>query len=223
MEMSLHRELKTLYAGPNSRCEVRLGSYRIDVISDDQLVEIQYGSLAAIRRKVGRLLADGHRLRIVKPVVRRKLLVQLAARNGPEMYRRFSPHRGRWLDAFSELVFLVGVFPHPQLALEIVECDVVELRYPRRMRRRRPWSRRYAVQDQRLLEVCATYCFEDRASLLRVLPPDLPRPFHTGQLAAALSIPRWLSQKIVYVLRHSGAIETTGKLGNSRLYHIRAA
>ena len=56
METSLHRDLKTLYAGKDAQFEVSLGGYRIDVMSGGRLVEIQHGSLAAIRDKVQALL-----------------------------------------------------------------------------------------------------------------------------------------------------------------------
>ena len=58
METTLHRQLKALYAADASRQEVRLGGYRVDAVVDGRLVEIQQGSLAAIRDKVRCLLAE---------------------------------------------------------------------------------------------------------------------------------------------------------------------
>ncbi|HEX5102455.1 MAG TPA: hypothetical protein VFV87_01505, partial [Pirellulaceae bacterium] len=60
METTLHRQLKALYAGPEARTEERLEGYRIDAVRSipggglrgRQLVEIQHGSLAAIRDKI---------------------------------------------------------------------------------------------------------------------------------------------------------------------------
>ncbi len=69
METSLHRQLKQQYASGDAAQEVKLGKFRIDVVNADQLVEIQHGSLAAIRDKVARLLQD-HRVLIVKPILR---------------------------------------------------------------------------------------------------------------------------------------------------------
>ena len=68
METTLHRELKLHYAADPSQTEVRLGRFRIDAIADGELIEVQHGSLAAIRDKVRRLSAD-HALRVVKPIV----------------------------------------------------------------------------------------------------------------------------------------------------------
>ena len=39
METSLHRDLKTLYAGQDAQFEVSLGDYRIDVMSGGRLIE----------------------------------------------------------------------------------------------------------------------------------------------------------------------------------------
>ncbi len=49
METSLHRQLKQLYAAGDARQEVVLEQYRIDVVVDGRLIEIQHGALAAIR------------------------------------------------------------------------------------------------------------------------------------------------------------------------------
>ena len=67
METSLHRELKLLYAGQQARFEVPVDGYRVDAISRGRLIEIQHGSLAAIRDKVQCLLAE-HRVCVVKPL-----------------------------------------------------------------------------------------------------------------------------------------------------------
>ena len=56
METSLHRDLKKLYAGDDSQTEVVLGGYRIDAVSGGRLIEIQHGSLSAIRDKIVRWL-----------------------------------------------------------------------------------------------------------------------------------------------------------------------
>ena len=68
METSLHRQLKQLYADRGARVEAPLDNYRIDVICEGELIEIQHGSLAAIRRKVQNLL-KGHRVLVVKPII----------------------------------------------------------------------------------------------------------------------------------------------------------
>src|ERR1700716_2189456 len=109
METSLHRDLKAHYAGRGARLEVRVGSYRIDVVTPNTLIEIQHGSLASIRDKARCLLED-HDLLIVKPLVARKVLVKHSAKDGAVVSRRTSPKRGKLLDLFDELVHFTRVF-----------------------------------------------------------------------------------------------------------------
>jgi hypothetical protein len=223
METSLHRQLKALYAGEGRTDvsqETRLGCFRIDVVRGKELVEIQHGSLAAIRTKVSQLL-NTHRVLVVKPLVVRKTLIQCEEKNGPEISRRLSPKRGSVLSLFDELIYFCRVFPHRRLTLETPLVEIEEWRYPGHGRRRR-WRRNdFQVADQKLVRLCGIEQFHTSADLLKLLPRNLPRSFHTGHLAEGLGVQRWMAQRIAYCLRHMRAVQEVGKAGNARLYEIR--
>jgi hypothetical protein len=221
LETSLHRQLKEYYAAGEARVEARLGSYRIDVLADDRLVEIQHGSLAAIRDKIAALLGDGHPVLVVKPIVARKSIVRLERKGGRVLGRRASPKQGRILDLFHELVYFTRVFPHPNLALEVPLVEIDEWRYPGHGRRRRWRKRDHVVQDQQLIRIAETHRFESGDDLLRLLPAELPCPFHTGDLARLLDVPRWIAQRIAYCLRNMQVARQVGKQGNACLYELR--
>jgi hypothetical protein len=217
METSLHRQLKSLYAEPGGQLEVPVGGYRVDVVRDDRLVEIQHGSLAAIRDKVRRLLRT-HRVLVVKPIAVRRLLVKRSAEGGPVVGRRLSPKRGRLLDVFDELVHFMGVFPHRRLTLEVLLVELEEWRYPGHGQRRR-WRRRdHQVEDQRLVAVCQRHRFRTPRDLAKLVAGPLPRPFHTGHMAELLGVDRWVAQRIAYCFHRMAAIRQAGKQGNTRLY-----
>jgi hypothetical protein len=219
METSLHRDLKRLYGDKNDQFEVAVGAHRIDVVADGRLVEIQLGSLTAIREKVRVLLQD-HHVVVVKPIVVEKTLIRRASKGGAAASRRKSPKRGAILDLFDELVHFTRVFPHERLTLEVPLIDIEEWRYPGHGRRRR-WRRNdYQVEDQKLIAVHETYQFQTAADLARLMKCPLPRRFHTGQLAESLGIRRWAAQRIAYCLRQAGAVCEVGKLGNARLYQF---
>ena len=150
METSLHRDLKTLYAGNDAQFEVSLGGYRIDVMSGGRLVEIQHGSLAAIGDKVKTLLRD-YTVVVVKPIIVQKMLVKRAGKDGPVVSRRKSPKQGVLLDLFDDLVHFTQVFPHERLTIEVPLVDVEEWRYPGHGRRRRWRLEDYQVEDQKLV------------------------------------------------------------------------
>ncbi len=217
METSLHRQLKEIYASGDSRIEVPLDRYRIDVVSDGHLVEIQHGSLAAIRDKVQSLLKN-HSVIVVKPIVIRKRLFKLAEKGGPLVSKRLSPKKGCPLDLFDELVYFTRVFPHPSLRLEVPLVDIEEYRYPGHGKRRRRRENDHQVEDQKLGQVHQTLRFSRGSDLIRLMPKNLPKPFHTGHLAQKLQIKRWVAQKIAYCFREMGISELVGKQGNTQLY-----
>jgi len=217
METSLHRQLKQIYAESEEQTEVRVGRYRIDVVAGDQLIEIQHGSLSALRDKVRNLVPD-HRLLVVKPLVVRKLLVKQKSKRGKIISRRMSPKRGGVLDLFDDLVYFTQVFPHPNLVLEVVLVDIEEWRYPRRRTRWR--SRDYHVLDQRLVQVHEKFRLQTARDLRQLTSMRLPKRFSTADLAKALEIERWKAQRVAYCFRQIGTTELVGKQGNTLLYQF---
>lgn len=223
METSLHRDLKAHYAGSAAQTEVRLGRYRIDAIDGSRLIEIQHGSLAAIRDKIAALLADRHEVLIVKPIIARKRIIRLARRGGRVVSTRLSPKRGTLLDIFHELVYFTRTFPHPKLTLEVPLVEIEETRYPGQGRRRRRRRDAFQIEDQRLIEIHQVHRLARVGDLHSLLPGALPRPFHTGHLADGLQVPRWVAQRIAYCLRKMDAASEVGREGNTRLYELRRA
>jgi hypothetical protein len=217
METTLHRQLKDRYLTPGALVEQRLGRFRIDVVQPDRLVEIQVASLSAIRDKIA-LLLKKHNVLVVKPIVLRKHLVKLRRAGGKEVSRRLSPKRQTLVDIFEELVHFTRVFPHRRLTLEVLLIEIEEWRYPGHGRRRRWRDNDHQVEDQRLLEVVAAHEFRTAGDLCRMLPPALPRPFHTGHLAEGLGVERWIAQRMAYCLRETGAVQSVGKLRGAWLY-----
>jgi hypothetical protein len=217
METSLHRQLKAQYATEGSLLEQKLGRFRIDVVQPHQLVEIQLASLAAIRDKIAALVKN-HDLLLVKPIVVRKHLVKCKRAGGQVVTRRLSPKQGTVLDVFEELVHFTRVFPHRRLTLEVLLVEIEEWRYPGHGRRRWRRDNDHVIEDQRLIEVHAAHQFRKARDLCRLLPAALPQPFHTGHLAAGLSVQRWIAQRMAYCLRETGAIKPVGKLRGAWLY-----
>lgn len=219
METSLHRQLKEIYADGEAQFEAPLQTFRIDVVCGDQLVEIQHGSLAAIRDKVSQLLRS-HRVLVVKPIVRCKWIVRQDSRGGRVLSRRRSPKRGDVLDVFHELIYFTRVFPHANLVLEVPLVEIEEWRYPGHGRRRRWRVNDHQIEDQKLLRVDRVHRFRNGSDLIQLLPAGLPRPFHTGHLADQCGIPRWVAQRIAYCLRKMKLAHEAGKAGNARLYEL---
>ena len=217
METSLHRQLKERYADGGGLTEQRLGRYRIDVVRGQQLVEIQLSSLSSIRDKIAALLKK-HDVLVVKPIIIRKHLVKRRREGGEIVSRRRSPKQRTLLDVFEELVHFTRVFPHKRLTLEVLLIEIEEWRYPGHGRRRRYRDNDHEVEDQHLFEVHGVHEFRSAADLCRLLPPELPKPFHTGHIAEGLSVDRWIAQRMAYCLRKPAHLKQVGKLGGAWLY-----
>ena len=220
METSLHKQLKAIYADDQqAEIEVKHGDYRIDVVRDDQLIEIQVASLSSIRDKIKRLVKT-HQVLVVKPIVCRKQLVWLDEKQGEVVRRRYSPKRGTLLDAFHELMYFTQVFPHPNLRLELPLIDIEEWRYRGHGRRRRWRKNDFEIQDRQLVHIHEAPCLHTRDDLRRLADCKLPQPFHTGDLAKGLKVDRWVAQRIAYCFRKMKVTQQVGKKGNTLLYRF---
>jgi hypothetical protein len=218
METTLHRQLKELYAIDPLRREVAVAGYRIDAVADGRLVEIQYGSLGAIRAKVRKLLAS-HDVLVVKPLAASKRLVTQARRNAQPVIRR-SPRHETVYDVFLDLVHFVDVFPHPRLTLHVLLTEQEEHRRP--VAKRRWKSKGYRVASRRLVGVVERHVFRTADDLAGLLPRTLPAAFSTADISRGLGIPRWVAQKMAYCLRETDAVRHVGKSGNAWLYERSA-
>jgi hypothetical protein len=222
METTLHHQLKQRYAQDDSSTEVALGKYRIDAIRDGELIEVQCASLSAIRDKCSDLL-DRHPLRVVKPVVMRTRIAKSAKAGGAITSRRLSPKRGSPLDLFEDLIYFTRVFPHPQLTIEVPLIHIEQLRVPSKKRRRR-WRKDYQVEDVKLESIEGTLQLRRAADLLGLIDhavagrPRLGGSFNTADLAQAIDRPRWTAQQIAYVLRKTGAINSSGRNRTGIIY-----
>jgi hypothetical protein len=151
---------------------------------------------------------------VVKPVVLEKRVVRRTRLEGPDLSARRSPKRGSVVDVFEDLVGLARVFPHPNLAIEVLGVSIDEVRTPRRR-----WPG-YRIADRRLLHVLEVIRLEAPGDLWRLIAGDhdWAVPFTTLDIAARTDRPVWIAQQVAYCLRNSGAARAVGKVGNRRIY-----
>jgi len=207
-ERPLHAALKRWYARPGDRAEHAVDGYVIDLVRGDLLIEIQTRNVSSMRRKVEGLLALGHRVRIVLPILAGVSIVRVDD-DGVLLGRRRSPRHGRPCDAFAELVSIARLLDHPCLELDLVAVEIDELR---RHVEDGPWRRRgWRVLERRLVEVVDERPIRGVRDLAELLPAELPEPFTSAELAVALGSSHRLGQQMTYCLRHAGVLEPLGK------------
>jgi hypothetical protein len=216
-EGPLHAALKAWYWRDGDRTEVPVDGRQVDIVRGDLLVEIQTRSLGALRGKLEGLLED-HFVRLVHPVACVRWILRFDQVEQRWVGRRKSPKHGRLEDAFAELVGLASLLAHPRFSFEILLTQEEEVR---RQEPGRAWRRRgWVVVERRLLDVLESHLFRDVGDLGRLLPPGLPAPFSTADLAERLHLARHIAQKMAYCLKAARVIEPAGKRGNARLYHV---
>ncbi len=214
-EKPLHAALKQWCAEPGDRFEVAVGGFVIDVVRDDLLIEVQTSSFSKMKRKLVRLLDDGHRIRVVHPIASEKVIVRVGD-GGEVLGRRRSPKRGSSVDVFAELVSFPTLVDHPGLDLVIVLTREEELRrhQPGKAWRRKGW----VVEERHLVEVLDSMLIRSSSDLADLLPAGLGDRFTTADLASRLGCPRRIAQQMTYCLRNTGQIVQTGKRGNAIEY-----
>ena len=201
-EKRLHADLKAWLAEPGDRFEVPVGRYVIDIVRDAQLIEIQTGSAAPLKRKLAALLKR-HPVHLVIPIAREKTLTSLD-RDGRVIRSRKSPLRGEMIDIFGHLVSLKDLLGDDNLSIEVLLVHIEEVRQPctKRKRRWKDWE----VHERRLIDVLDRASFHHPADYLAVVPPNVEEPFTTADLARAIDRPRRVAQQIAYCLREMGTL-----------------
>ncbi len=202
-----------MYAEPGDLVEAPLDGYRVDILRGDLVIEIQTAGFASISRKL-RDLVQRHPVRLVHPVATERWIVKLPPRGDGPSTRRKSPRRVGFEELCQELVSFPDLIGERNFELEAVAIREEELRRPGRRRRRPGW----VVVERRLLEIVDRMRVRSPDDLLSLLPPELPDPFRTSDLASSLGRPRALAQKVAYCLRKCGAIRAIGKDRNGVLY-----
>ncbi len=219
-EKPLHASLKRWCARDGDKFEMPVDGFVIDVVRGDLLIEVQTRGFSSMKRKLGQLLAMGHRVRIVHPIPTSKWIVKVDA-DGVVLGRRMSPQHGSPIDIFKELVSFPDLITNPGLEIQLVLTHEEEYRHhdPTKAWRRKGW----VVDERRLLSVEGTVDIRNSADLGVLIPAGLPDPFTTSDLAKALGRPRRLGQQMAYCLHNASVIEQSGKRGNAIEYRMRPA
>jgi len=213
-EGALHAQLKEWYRRPGDELEKRLSGFVVDIVRDELLIEIQTGGFAPLRRKL-EVLTREHPVRIVAPVARERRIVRLSS-EGEILSDRRSPRHGRVEDVFSRLVSIPTLLCRPQLEIEVLLTEEVELRVhrPGKAFRRHGW----VVSERSLSKVSDCIRIAGPEDAAALLPSRLAELFDTAELAEAAAINRRLAQQMTYCLRAMGMLEIAGNRRRAHLY-----
>ena len=213
-ETSLHSELKRQLAQPGDSLEVPYDGFIIDIVRGDLLIEIQTRSFSSLRGKLARLLKQ-NKVHLVHPIPLAKWILRVGNDPG-EHKKRKSPKRGRVEHLFNEMVYIPDLISHPNFSLEILLTTEEEYwqNTGAGTWRRKGWQ----ITNRRLLSIQENRPFTCKEDYQALLPPGLPQPFTTLDLAFQAGIPRRLAQKMAYCLKVNEMIRQDGKRGRANNY-----
>jgi len=214
-ETSLHAALKSWYAQEDDRLEVLVNGYVIDIVREGLLIEIQTSSFSSLKAKLMRL-TQSYPVRLVYPIAQEKWVVRVSQDGQTRLARRRSPKRGRLEHLFKELVRFPFLVKDPNFSIEVLltQEEAIWRDDGKGSWRRKGWS----IADRRLLSVVSSIVLTRPQDFQALLPPGLPQPFTTFDLALASPMPRSLAQKMVYCLKEMEVLQVVGKQRRGLLY-----
>lgn len=216
-ERSLHAHLKRLYTEPGDCVEEKIAGYWVDISRGEQVIEIQTGSFASMKRKLQTLLPT-RPVHIVHPVAVEKWITKLAKDGTTQVSRRKSPKRGSFYDLFDELVSFPQLILDPNFSVEVVLIKEEELRCEDG---KGSWRRKgTSIKDHLLLEVADRQVFRHARDFLRLLPEAWNGPSTNREIAKALRQPYFRIARMTYCLSRMEILRAVGKVGNSILYEL---
>lgn len=215
-ERSLHAALKYWFEPDAQFHEVKLeGGCVADICDGHRVVEIQTGSLYALRDKLNRLLSDWP-VTVVHPISRRKRLIWVDPETGEATPPRLTSKIGRFSDAVDQLYALLPLIDDPNLTVVLLMVDLDEYRL------RDGWSRdgkRGSHRTERLPtamgDSLVLACRKDYAALL---PADLPQMFTAAEFGKAARLTAKKAGKAISFFVRLGLIVRSGNRGRAYEY-----
>jgi len=215
-EGPLHSFLKDYYSSKNSKIEVSVGKYVVDIISNGVIYEIQTSTFSGLSQKLNALLQD-HYVVLVHPIAASSMISKKTILDDKTKFvLRRSPKKGEFSDIIKELIYIPKLINHPNLSIEVVIIDEqINRIYDTKIRRKKGGWRTINRQLKNIIDIKRINSIQD---LLKIISLDLPDTFDTKQLSILMGKPLSISQKLAYCLCEASVTKLVGKKGNSKIY-----
>ncbi|HOV64679.1 MAG TPA: hypothetical protein PLG43_12445 [Spirochaetia bacterium] len=218
-ETNLHASLKSWYAKPGDRIEVRISGFYTDILRGEQCIEIQTGHFGSLTEKLSKLLSD-RPVRVVYPIAVSKKIIRKHPETGETLSSTKSPKKRTVYSLFSELLRLPALACHRNFSLDVLFTVEEEERIASG---KGSWRRRGAeIHDRKLIQVVDSRLFTKPEDYAALIPSGCQEPFSVASLSESALIPIIEARKMIYCLKKMGVIVETGKQGRAFVYRRSA-
>ncbi len=200
----MHAAIKQLYAKKGSLVESKVGNFIIDVVWRNRLIEIQTHSFLNLKTKLVELLTK-HKITLVAPIPRKKTIELYDASLETLLRKRQSPKTGSLVNVVDELVYIPHLIREPNLTLEVLLVDVIEIRSANN---KGSWRRKgVSIIDTKLQQIVSKHTFKSKKDYAKLLPKDLPPLFTNHDLIHSFNIKKQTAYKLTNFLKKIDVIK----------------
>lgn len=214
-EKTVHSVLKSYLSPDSITHEVKVGGFVADICNGHEIIEIQTRDFNKLRRKLTDFLAF-YPVTIAYPVPYTKWIRWVNPETGEISAPRKSPKTGTPYAIFPELYKIKEYLVLPNLSLNIIMINLEEYRYLDGWSAdKKKGSTRCDRIPTGLVEEIRISCESDYRLLI---PEALGDSFTSRDYKKASGLSLKNAQTALNVLHFIGAVERTGKKGNSYIY-----
>ncbi len=214
-EKSLHTVLKYFVTSDTTKHEVRCGKYICDVLSGDEVIEIQTHRLSPLKAKLTELL-QSKTVEVIFPICVQKRIIRIDTDSGEVMSIRNSPKKEKADDIFLQLCYLKDLLCDDRLSFTVFAYKGNEYRYAEKnIKVGKKYTDKYDIIPY---EYVSTIRLSDKSSYLELLDDIPTSEFTLKEYCSVSGRNKEAAQKILYVLARRGVLCVCGKHGREYIY-----
>ena len=223
-ESTLHEKLKNYYAElTNGKTEVKLNGFYCDVVSGNEVYEIQTANLSVLANKISSLISD-YSVTIIFPIAQHTV-IQWKTEDFELLSERKSPRKETEYRLFKEITKLLHFIDNPNFKIILLKADILETRIktnsPVQLKNKsRRWKKNWYKHDKDLLKINEEIVLNSSRSyinLVRNITAD--NDFSLKQLQQNKLCGKYAGL-IIWTLKKLEAIKETSKKGNEKFYKL---
>lgn len=216
-EKTIHSVLKHYYQPYDANHEIKVGSYFVDIIGEDGVMEIQTANFYKLKKKLISLL-EVTNVTVVFPIAQIKWIYWIDNKSGEVTKKRKSPKTGIPFDILYELYWIKDIIINDNLSFIITMLEIDEYR------KLDGWSndkkKGSTKVDKIPSDIISEIEIKTKKDYLYLLPNDLKKEFTAKELAVKTKTTIRKTQCSIQVLKHIGVIKQVGKKGRAFLYSV---